>query len=337
MSTALHQRAARDMNLRAFPGSLALVVALIGASLAWPEPSEAARRTAPHAQGRIEAPAHGIALVKRRQRASPRKRPGYRLAKAARGLRASLRSSAALIFDPSSAKVLFAKNSHRLMPIASITKLMTATVVIESRQDLTEMLTVTRDDVDRLRHSSSRLRIGTRLSRADMLHIALMSSENRAASALARNYPGGLPAFVAAMNRKARALGMTRTRYVDPTGLSSENVSTPAELAQLVVAAARLPLIRTYSTTRRHAVKQGSKSTMYRNSNRLIANRHWKIALQKTGFINEAGRCMVMHTRVSGRPVVMVFLGSQGKRSRAADATRARSWLEARLRRQTRR
>jgi D-alanyl-D-alanine endopeptidase (penicillin-binding protein 7) len=326
------------MRVRGLPGRVALAVALIGACFAWAEPSEAARRKAPHAESRAKAPAHGIRLVKPRKRAASARQPRYRVAKAAPSLRsAALRSSAALILDPANAQILFAKNPDTLMPIASITKLMTATVVIESRQDLAEMLTVTRDDVDRVRYSSSRLRIGTRLSRADLLHIALMSSENRAASALARNYPGGVPAFVTAMNDKARALGMARTRYVDPTGLSSGNVSTPAELATLVVAAARLPLIRSYSTTRRHAIKQGSESTTYRNSNRLIANRAWKIGLQKTGYISEAGRCLVMQATVAGRPVVMVFLDSQGKFSRAADATRVRTWLESRKLDRTRR
>lgn len=319
------------MNVRILPGRAALVLALIGATMAWPAPSEAARRKAPHPESRSQAPAHGIRLVQPRTRAAAAKQRRYRTATAAPALRSTaLRSSAALILDPSSAKVLFAKNPHALLPIASITKLMTATVVIESKQNLAEMLTVTRDDVDRLKYSSSRLQIGTRLSRADMLHIALMSSENRAASALARNHPGGRPAFVTAMNAKARALGMSRTRFVDPTGLSSGNVSTPAELAKLVVAAARLPLIRSYSTTRRYAIMQGSKSTTYRNSNRLIANRSWKIGLQKTGYISEAGRCLVMQATVSGRPVVMVLLDSQGKFSRAADATRVRAWLEAR-------
>jgi D-alanyl-D-alanine endopeptidase (penicillin-binding protein 7) len=213
------------------------------------------------------------------------------------------------------------------MPIASLTKLMTALVVLDARQDLNETLSVADADVDRLKFSSSRLRVGTRLSRTAMLHIALMSSENRAAAALGRNYPGGRKRFVAAMNAKARALGMKSTRYVEPTGLSSANASTPEDLARLVVAAERHALIRRYSTDRQFTIRQGRERTVYRNTNRLTANPRWKIRLQKTGYIAEAGRCMVLHARIAGRPTVMVFLDAQGKFSRAADANQVRAWL----------
>jgi D-alanyl-D-alanine endopeptidase (penicillin-binding protein 7) len=189
-----------------------------------------------------------------------------------------------------------------------------------------QMLTIADADVDRLKYSSSRLRVGTRLSRTTLLHLALMSSENRAASALGRNYPGGTRAFVVAMNRKARALGMRRTRYVEPTGLSRANVSTPGDLA-LVVAAEKSPSIRRYSTARQLVIRQGKSMTMYRNTNRLTANPQWRIRLQKTGYINEAGHCMVLYTMVNNRPTVMVFLDSQGRYSHAADANRVRSWL----------
>jgi len=248
-----------------------------------------------------------------------------RTAKVARMV--ALKSSAVLILDPKTKAVLYGKNAQAVMPVASLTKLMTALVVLEARQAMAEMLTVTDADVDRLKFSSSRLNVGTRLSRAVMLHIALMSSENRAASALGRNYPGGTKAFVAAMNAKARTLGMRRTRYVEPTGLSSANVSTPEDLARLVVAAERHALIRRYSTDRHFTIRQGRERTAYHNTNRLTANRHWKIRLQKTGYISEAGRCMVLHATVAGRPTVMVFLDAQGKFSRAADANRVRTWL----------
>lgn len=245
------------------------------------------------------------------------------------GSPATLRSSAVMILDPASGAVLFEKNSDSAMPIASLTKLMTALVVVESHQDMDQLLAVSDADVDRLKHSSSRLRVGTRLTRATMLHIALMSSENRAASALGRNYPGGETAFVAAMNAKAAGLGMTQTHYVEPTGLSSANVSTAADLAKLVIAAQRQPLIRAYSTDHDHTIRQGGRATAYRNTNRLISNRGWQIGLQKTGYINEAGRCMVLHATIRSRAVVMVFLDAQGKFSRAADANRVRAWLAA--------
>jgi serine-type D-Ala-D-Ala endopeptidase (penicillin-binding protein 7) len=240
---------------------------------------------------------------------------------------AALRSSAVVIVDPRSKAVLYEKNPRAVMPIASLTKLMTALVVLDARQDLQQMLTVTTDDIDRLKHSSSRLQVGTRLSRADMLHLALMSSENRAASALGRHYPGGTRKFVAAMNAKARALGMRNTRYVEPTGLSSANVSTPSDLARLVVAAEKNAVIRRFSTDHRFVIKQGKSHSVYRNTNRLTSSANWRIRLQKTGYISEAGRCMVLYAIVRKRPTVMVFLDAQGKFSHAADANRVRAWL----------
>ena len=239
----------------------------------------------------------------------------------------ALRSGAILILDPTTRKVLYQKNASVVMPIASVTKLMTALVVIGAGQDMGGMLAISNADVDRLKYSSSRLRIGTRLTRASMLHIALMSSENRAASALGRHYPGGTARFVAAMNTKARMLGMRNTRFVEPTGLSSANVSTPEDLAKLVVAAQQQPLIRKYSTDRGYTIAQGRHRTAYRNSNRLIASSGWQIGMQKTGYISEAGRCMVLHAVVKGRAVVMVFLDAHGKFSRARDANRVRTWL----------
>jgi len=239
-----------------------------------------------------------------------------------------LKSNAALVLDQSTAEVLFEKNSQVALPIASITKLMTSLVVVEANQNMDEPIMVTNDDVDREKFSHSRLRVGSQLTRTNMLHIALMSSENRAASALGRNYPGGLPAFVAAMNTRARALGMVNTHYVDSTGLSSNNVSTARDLAKLVIAAHQHPLIRQYSTDSKYAVEPGGPMLQYRNSNHLVDNPDWQIGLQKTGYISEAGRCLVMQTQIEGRPIVMVFLDSKGKSSRLADAGRIRKWLE---------
>jgi D-alanyl-D-alanine endopeptidase (penicillin-binding protein 7) len=238
-----------------------------------------------------------------------------------------LKSSVALVLDQNSSEVLLDKNSHIALPIASLTKLMTSMVVVESKQDMNEVLTVTDDDIDREKHSSSRLRIGSQLTRADMLHIALMSSENRAASALGRSYPGGLPAFVVAMNAKARALGMTETHYVDSTGLSHLNVASARDLSRLVMAAYQHPVIRQYSTDSKYVVEPGGRPLQYSTSNHLVENHEWQIGLQKTGYINEAGRCMVMQTTIDGRQIVMVFLDSRGKYSRQADADRVRKWL----------
>lgn len=240
----------------------------------------------------------------------------------------ALKSNAAFVVEQDSSQVLFEKNAGIALPIASLTKLMTALVVVEARQDMNEVLEVTSDDIDREKNSGSRLRVGSRMSRADMLHIALMSSENRAASALGRHYPGGLPAFVAAMNAKAKALGMSSARFADSTGLSSQNVATARDLAKLVVAAYRHPIIREYSTNASYAVKAGNYQLQYINSNRLVKNPSWDIGLQKTGYISEAGRCLVMQSRIDGRPVVMVFLDSKGKDTRLGDAARVRKWLE---------
>lgn len=240
----------------------------------------------------------------------------------------ALASNVALVLDQSTSDVLFEKNSNVTLPIASITKLMTGLVVVEAQQDMNEILEVTEEDVDREKNSTSRLRVGSQLSRANMLHIALMSSENRAASALGRHYPGGIRAFVAAMNAKAKSLGMSGTRYVDSTGLSSNNVASARDLAKLVTAAHRHPILCQYSTDTKYVVEPGGRSLQYANSNRLVANPDWEIGLQKTGYISEAGRCLVMQTNINGRPIVMIFLDSKGKFSRLADASRIRKWLE---------
>jgi D-alanyl-D-alanine endopeptidase (penicillin-binding protein 7) len=240
-----------------------------------------------------------------------------------------LRSNVALVLDQASSEVLFEKNSSVALPIASITKLMTGLVVVQAQQDMDEVLTITDADVDLLKHSSSRLRPGIRMTRGNLLHIALMSSENRAASALGRNYPGGRSAFVEAMNAKARELGMNETHYVDSNGLSSSNVSSARDLAKLVAVAHEEALLRQYSTDPNAVVEVSGRPMQFHNTNYLVALPDWNIGLQKTGFINEAGRCLVMQAMIQGRNVIMVFLDSKGKMSRTADAGRIRHWLEA--------
>jgi D-alanyl-D-alanine endopeptidase (penicillin-binding protein 7) len=241
----------------------------------------------------------------------------------------ALHSAAALVMDQEDTQILFEKNSGFALPIASLTKLMTALVVMEARQDMDELIEITADDIDREKYTTSRLRVGAQMTRANLLHIALMSSENRAAAALGRNYPGGLPAFVTTMNAKAKALGMTSTRYVDSTGLSSHNVASARDLARLAVAAYQHPRIREYSTSHKYVVSASRRPLQYVNSNRLVTSSNWEIGLQKTGYIVEAGRCLVMQARIDGRSVVMVFLDSKGKDSRLGDASRIRRWLEA--------
>ena len=240
----------------------------------------------------------------------------------------ALQSNAAFIVDQASSEVLFEKNSGVSLPIASITKLMTSLVVIESNPNMNEIIEITTDDLDKEKGTSSRLKIGAKLTRADMLHIALMSSENRAASALGRNYVGGLPAFVAAMNAKAAELGMTETHYVDSSGLSSHNVASARDLVKLIDAAYQHALIREYSTDSKYIVNPSGHPLQYSTTNRLVANPSWDIGLQKTGYIAEAGRCLVMRAMIEGRAIVMVFLDSKGKYSRLADAGRIRKWLE---------
>jgi D-alanyl-D-alanine endopeptidase (penicillin-binding protein 7) len=239
----------------------------------------------------------------------------------------ALKSSVALVLDQDTDEVLFSKNPQAVLPIASITKLMTALVVTEANQPLDETLTITQDDVDTEKGSRSRLSVGTRLTRGEMMHLALMSSENRAANALGRHYPGGLPAFVAAMNKKAGELGMNDTRYVEPTGLSSGNQSSARDLAALVKAAYAHQILRDLSTSPEHQVAIGNRHLQFRNSNGLVRSQTWDIGLQKTGYISEAGRCLVMQAQLAGRKLIMVLLDSAGKYSRIADAERIRKWV----------
>jgi serine-type D-Ala-D-Ala endopeptidase (penicillin-binding protein 7) len=244
-----------------------------------------------------------------------------------------LRSAAALVIDQEAGRLLYAKNTDAVMPIASITKLMTAIVVIESGAPLDDPVSVTMQDVDRLKGTSSRLRVGVTLPRKEMLRLALMASENRAASALARSYPGGTAAFVDAMNRKARQLSMRDTRFVDPTGLNPNNVSTALDLARLVNAGYQHSLIRDYTTTESVRLafqgRRRARALDFRNSNALVRGGDWEIGLSKTGYISEAGRCLVMQARIAARPVIIVLLDSWGKFTRIADANRIKRWVES--------
>ncbi len=239
-----------------------------------------------------------------------------------------LKSSVALVMDQDTEEVLLAKNDGAVLPIASITKLMTALVVVEAGLPLDEMLSVSEADIDTEKHTGSRLRVGARLTRGEMLHLALMSSENRAANALGRHYPGGLAAFVSAMNAKAQLLGMKDTRYVEPTGLSPANQSSANDLARLVKTAYQVPLIRELSTSTGATVRVGRREAQFGTTNRLVKNPSWEIGLQKTGYISEAGQCLVMQAQLAGRRLVMVFLDSAGRYSRLGDAERVRRWVQ---------
>jgi len=257
----------------------------------------------------------------------PRLSTGERL-----GLRGSqdpleLNSSVALVVDQDTREVLFSKNDTAVLPIASLTKLMTGLVIADANLPMDELLSITEADAEVYRNS--RLAVGTTLTRGELMHLALMSSENRAANALGRTYPGGADQFVRLMNAKARELGMRDTRYVEPTGLSSQNQSSARDLATLVSVAYERPILRNLSTSPSHQLALGARTLQYNNSNRLIRNPDWEIGLQKTGYISEAGRCLVMQAKVAGRKLIMVFLDSAGKLSRAQDAERVRRWVEA--------
>ena len=239
-----------------------------------------------------------------------------------------LRSSVALVIDQDTHEVLLRKNDQAVLPIASLTKLMTGLVISDANLPMSEMIAITQDDVDTEKGSRSRLAVGSVLSRGDLLHLALMSSENRAAHALGRTFPGGLDSFVSRMNARAQGLGMTDTRYVEPTGLSSRNQSSAHDLATLVGAAYKEPVLRELSTSPGREIEVGHRTLQYNNTNRLVKSPQWDIGLQKTGYISEAGQCLVMQAQVSGRKLIMVFLDSAGKLSRIADAERVRRWIE---------
>jgi D-alanyl-D-alanine endopeptidase (penicillin-binding protein 7) len=240
----------------------------------------------------------------------------------------ALKSSVALVVDQDTKEVLFSKNEQAVLPIASITKLMTGLLVSEGHLPMDENITITQADVDTEKGSRSRLAVGTELSRGELLHLALMSSENRAAHALGRTYPGGLEHFVQMMNVRAKTLGMHDTSYVEPTGLSSKNQSSARDLATLVNFAYGDATLRELSTSTGYQVEVGRRTLQFNNTNRLVKNPAWDIGLQKTGYISEAGQCLVMQAKVAGRKLIMVFLDSTGKLSRIADAERVRHWVE---------
>ena len=245
------------------------------------------------------------------------------------GLSPLLASNIALIIDEQTQRPLYKKNSEQLAPIASITKLMTAMVVLDASQSLGEQVSVSVEDLDMLKGTRSRLRIGMAFTRSEMLKLALMASENRAASALARSYPGGTAAAVTAMNAKAQALGMNSTKFFDPTGLNSDNVSTAQDLVKMVAAARNYTLIHDYTTTGTHSVDGwNGRELRFNNTNPLVRNASWNIGVSKTGFINEAGRCLVMEATINRRPVIIVLLDSVGKRTRIGDANRIKQWME---------
>lgn len=239
-----------------------------------------------------------------------------------------LKSSVALVIDADTQQVLLSKNDSAVLPIASITKLMTGLIISEAKLPMDEAITITQDDVDTEKGSSSRLRVGATLTRGELMHLSLMSSENRAAHALGRTYPGGMSAFVEAMNARAKLLGMTDTNYVEPTGLSSKNQSSAKDLARLVTFASNDPMLSELSTSPSTQVAVGNRTLHFGNTNRLVSHPAWQIGLQKTGYISEAGQCLVMQAKVAGRKLVMVFLDSAGKLSRIGDAERVRKWVE---------
>ena len=245
----------------------------------------------------------------------------------------TLKSRAALIFDAQQGHAIYSKNTDTIMPIASITKLMTAMVVLDAQLPLSEEITIDSADIDVLKNTRSRLKIGSSLTRQQLLRLALMSSENRAAAALGRAYPGGIEAFVSAMNNKAFELGMGNSRFVDSTGLSSANVSTARDLVKMVEAAHFYEEIRDFSTTTSHALNSPDyrRGLKYTNSNNLVSNGQWQIGVSKTGFLSAAGRCLVMQANITGKPVIIVLLDSNGKKTRIGDAIRIKQWMEASL------
>jgi D-alanyl-D-alanine endopeptidase (penicillin-binding protein 7) len=249
-----------------------------------------------------------------------------------RKARLGIKSGQALVVDQESGEVLYSKNTDDVVSIASITKLMTAIVILDSGVPLLEEITIDRRDVDRYKGSRSKLSVGTTLMRAEALKLALMASENRAAAALARTFPGGTEAFVDEMNAKAYELGLLDTRFVDSTGLRPENVSTADDLAKLVSVAHSFPMIRDYTTSPAFAVespsRQGTRVLHFVNSNRLVRSSTWDIGLSKTGYISEAGRCLVMQARIADRSLIIVLLDSWGKHTRIGDANRIKNWLE---------
>lgn len=321
--------------------SISFAIGAMLVSLALMPVTGTAAQKAPSASKQVKKPASASKVSTKRKAAVSKKkvrvaavaekRPSFGKVAGLHGTSDALelKSSVALVVDQETQEVLFSKNDHAVLPIASITKLMTGLLISEAHLPLDEMLTITQADVDTEKGSSSRLAVGTTLSRGELLHLALMASENRAAHALGRTYPGGLPTFVSLMNARAKMLGMTDTTYVEPTGLSSRNQSSARDLATLVGYAHGDPMLRELSTSTGYQVAVGRRTLQYNNTNRLVKNPSWDIGLQKTGYISEAGQCLVMQAKVAGRKLIMVFLDSAGKLTRIADAERVRRWVES--------
>lgn len=300
---------------------LFLACLLLSSSLAVAAPAQKKQRY--HKAGKPH-----VAKVVKARAVKPKAKKDVAMAESSGPLK--LASSVAMIVDQASGATIYSHNAGNQAPIASITKLMTAMVVLDAGLSMHEPITVTEEDVDWLRGSSSRLRVGVTLTRQEMLQLALMASENRAAAALARTYPGGTAQFVAAMNRKAAELDMRRSHFVDSTGLHSENVSTAEDLVKMVKASYHYEQIREMTTTEAYdVVNDNGHRTPYKNTNALVKSPAWDIGLSKTGFINEAGRCLVMQARIASRPVIIVLLDSWGKYTRIADANRIKKWLES--------
>lgn len=309
----------------------ALMSVLFVFSLTWSADADAAKRTHTRTRAKVSAaPRVSKTVFTRRAKAAPRKVIFQRQSEPDfdREGNPLLKSSAFIVQDMDSGVVLLEKNSGLAQPIASITKLMTAMVVMDANLDLTEMLEIGDDDVDRLKGTSSHLPVGTHLTREDMLRLALMASENRAASALARHYPGGQPAFIQAMNHKANSLGLSETRFYDSIGLNRNNVASPRDLVAMTTAASRYPLIREFTTTAEYTVAVKGRDRAFHNTNALVRNSDWQINLSKTGYISESGKCLVMQVVLANKRIAIILLDSLGRFTRVADAVRIRKWVE---------
>ncbi len=301
-----------------------LAAAIVGAGVTPTDVEAAAKKKAVSAKKK--APRVAVQI---RAKNVARAKSAHRIASLDDAQHLALQSSAALVLDQTTGAILFEKNPNAVLPIASITKLMTAMVVLDAKPDLTETLAIGEEDVDILKGTRSRLKVGTHLAREEMLRLALMSSENRAAAALSRNYPGGREAFIAAMNHKAQVLGLGDTRFQDATGLTAANVSSPRDLAKMVDAAHQYPLIREFSTTSEGEFSIAGRAQQFRNTNTLVKSPTWEIGLSKTGYINEAGKCLVMQAWLNNKPTIIVLLDSWGKMTRIGDANRIKRWVES--------
>ena len=303
-----------------------LAAAMVGAGVT-PTDVEAATKKKKAVATKKQAPR--AAAKPQRVKMAMRAKPAQRGASLDDAQHLAVQSSAASVLDQTSGAILFEKNPNAVLPIASITKLMTAMVVLDAKLRLDETLVIGEEDVDIIKGTRSRLKVGTHLAREEMLRLALMSSENRAAAALSRHYPGGREAFVAAMNRKAQVLGLGDTRFQDPTGLTAANVSSPRDLAKMVDAAHQYPLIREFSTTSDGEFTIAGRPQQFRNTNTLVNSPTWEIGLSKTGYINEAGKCLVMQAWLNNKPTIIVLLDSWGKMTRIGDANRIKRWVES--------